>query len=175
MEASLYTHGWLNHWPLVTNFQLLCPPRHLGLRVNLKNAKPLITGLSSQATSSHSLWALSCSVVSDSLRPHGLQPTRPLFMGFPRQEYKVGCHFLLQGIFPIQESLSPALTGRFFTTELPGKPRLFGLQNHPISIERTLYGSHHLDISKGFRNSGPERERKTKYTFLGINHNNHNI
>ena len=89
--------------------------------------------------------------------------------------YKVGCHFLLQGIFPIQESLSPALVGRFFTTELPGKPKLFGLQNHSISIERTLYGSHHLDNSKGFRNSGPEREIKTKYIFLGINHNNHNI
>ena len=28
----------------------------------------------------------------------------PLSMEFPRQEYGVGCHFLLQGIFPIQES-----------------------------------------------------------------------
>ena len=26
----------------------------------------------------------------------------PIFMGFPRQEYGVGCHFLLQGIFPAQ-------------------------------------------------------------------------
>ena len=31
-----------------------------------------------------------------------LQP--PLSMGFPRQEYRVGCHFLLQGIFPTQGS-----------------------------------------------------------------------
>ena len=28
----------------------------------------------------------------------------PLFMGFLRQEYWTGCHFLLQGIFPIQGS-----------------------------------------------------------------------
>ena len=37
----------------------------------------------------------------------------------------VSCHFLLQGIFPIQESnphLLPALAGGFFTTELPGNP-----------------------------------------------------
>ena len=25
-------------------------------------------------------------------------------MGFPKQEYRVGCHFLLQGIFPTQGS-----------------------------------------------------------------------
>ena len=38
----------------------------------------------------------------------------PLSMGFPRQEYW-SCRFLLQGIF-----LSPALAGKFFTTEPPG-------------------------------------------------------
>ena len=32
-----------------------------------------------------------------------------------------GCHFLLQGIFPDQES-NLLLAGRFFTTEPPGKP-----------------------------------------------------
>ena len=45
----------------------------------------------------------------------------PLPMGFSRQEYGVGCHFLLQGTFPTQGlnlgSLpSPALADRFFTT-----------------------------------------------------------
>ena len=38
----------------------------------------------------------------------------------------VGCHALLQGIFPTQRSnlclLSPALTGRFFTTSHLGSP-----------------------------------------------------
>ena len=53
----------------------------------------------------------------------------PLSMGYSRQEYwsgkkkkntGVGCHVLLQGIFPTQGSnlglfLSPALAGRFFS------------------------------------------------------------
>ena len=48
---------------------------------------------------------LSCSVMSDSLRPRGLQLTRVLCpRGFSRQEYGVGCHALLQGIFPTQGS-----------------------------------------------------------------------
>ena len=42
----------------------------------------------------------------------------------------VDCHFLLQGIFPTQGSsnppspMSPAVAGRIFTTEPPGKPSL---------------------------------------------------
>ena len=46
------------------------------------------------------------SVMSDSLRSHGLYVAcqAPLFMGFPRQEYWIGLHFLLQGIFPTQGS-----------------------------------------------------------------------
>ena len=51
----------------------------------------------------------------------------PLSMGFSRQEYWSGLHFLLQGIFPnpgIESTslVSPALAGRFFTTEPPGEP-----------------------------------------------------
>ena len=39
------------------------------------------------------------------LRPHGLQPTRLLYpWDFPVKNTGVGCHFLLQGIFPTQES-----------------------------------------------------------------------
>ena len=45
------------------------------------------------------------SVVSDSLWPHGLQPTRLLHpWNFLGENTGVGCHFLLQGIFPIQGS-----------------------------------------------------------------------
>ena len=41
----------------------------------------------------------------DSLWPHGLQPTRlPCPGDFPGKDTGVGCHFLLQGIFPIQGS-----------------------------------------------------------------------
>ena len=46
-----------------------------------------------------------CSVVSDSLWPHGLQPTRLLCpWNVPGKNTGVGCHFLLQGIFEIQGS-----------------------------------------------------------------------
>ena len=45
----------------------------------------------------------------DSLRPHGLQPTRLLCpQDFPGKNTGVGCHFLLQGIFPTQR-LNPGL------------------------------------------------------------------
>ena len=49
------------------------------------------------------------SVVSDSLQPHGLQPTRLLHpWDFPGKNTGVGCHFLLQEIFPTQ-GLNPSL------------------------------------------------------------------
>ena len=45
------------------------------------------------------------SVVSDSLRGQGLEPTRRLRpWDFPGKSTGVGCHFLLQGIFPTQGS-----------------------------------------------------------------------
>ena len=48
---------------------------------------------------------LSRSVVSDSLQPHGLQPTRlPCPWDSPGKNTAVGCHFLLQGIFLTQGS-----------------------------------------------------------------------
>ena len=45
------------------------------------------------------------SVMSDSLRPHGLQPARFLCpWGYPGKNAEAGCHSLLQGIFLTQES-----------------------------------------------------------------------
>ena len=66
-----------------------------------------------------------CSVMSDCLRPYGLQPTRLLYpWDFLGEDPRIGCHFLLQGIFPTQGSnpVSLALGSGFFTTEPPGKP-----------------------------------------------------
>ena len=66
---------------------------------------------------------LSCSVMSNTLQPHGLQPTR-LFCpwDFLGTNLGVGFHPLLQGIFLNQGlNLYPELAGRFFTIELPGK------------------------------------------------------
>ena len=63
------------------------------------------------------LWLLffRCSVVSDYLWPHGLQTARLLCpWDYPGKNNGVGCHFLLQGIFPTSDQTcvsckSPAL------------------------------------------------------------------
>ena len=53
--------------------------------------------------------SVSHSVVSDSLQPHGLQPARlPCPWDSPGKNTGVGCHALLQGIFPTQ-GLNPGL------------------------------------------------------------------
>ena len=69
-----------------------------------------------------------CSVVSDSLRPCGLQSTSLLCPGdFPGKNAGVGSHPLLPGNLPDPgiEPAYPALAGGFFflITELPGKPK----------------------------------------------------
>ena len=48
----------------------------------------------------------------------------PLSMGFPKQEHWNGLPFPLPGDLPDPgiEFMSPALAGRFFATEPPGKP-----------------------------------------------------
>ena len=68
------------------------------------------------------MFVLRCSVMSNSLPPHGLQPSRLLGpWGFSGRNRGVGCHFSPPGDLPGPEiklvSLeSPALAGRFFTT-----------------------------------------------------------
>ena len=63
----------------------------------------------------------------------------PLFMGFPRlKNTGVGCHFLLQGLFPGMEPVSlasPALARRFFTTEPLGKPPTVLLQSKQLVVD----------------------------------------
>ena len=55
------------------------------------------------------VYVLSRSVGSDSLRPHGLQPSRLLCPWmFPGKNTGVGCHFLLQGVF-LNQGLNPCL------------------------------------------------------------------
>ena len=54
--------------------------------------------------------SVSRSVVSDSLQPYGLSPVRPLCPWNSLGKYTaVGCHALLQGIFPTQGSNSGLL------------------------------------------------------------------
>ena len=57
---------------------------------------------------------VSHSVMSDSLRPHGLQPTRLLCpWDFPGKNTGVGCHFLLQEVFLTQEMMTNILKHPF--------------------------------------------------------------
>ena len=65
------------------------------------------------------------SVVSDSLQPSELQPTRlPFPWDFPGKNTGVGCHFLLQGIFLTQGSNPHLLNGQADSLPLryPGSP-----------------------------------------------------
>ena len=74
----------------------------------------------------------SCSAVSDSLRPHGLYPTRVLCPGgFSRPEYWSGSPFPSPRDLPVPgtEPGSPSLAARFFTfwakREVPGHCKCF--------------------------------------------------
>ena len=77
------------------------------------------------------LCVCACSVVSNSLWPYELQPSRLLCpWDFPGKSPEVGCHSPLQDIFQTLGSnpmalASPMLAGEFFTTESPGKPILW--------------------------------------------------
>ena len=67
--------------------------------------------------------------MSNSLQPHGPWPTRLLCpWDSPGKNTGVGCHFLLQGIFPTQGSnpgsSAGALEADALTSEPPGKPVL---------------------------------------------------
>ena len=86
---------------------------------------------------------LSCSDVSDSLKPFQLQLVRLLCpWDFSGKNTRVDCPFLLQGIFLNQESnpdllystWSPALQADSVPTEPPGKPKIFWLSHKNIHI-----------------------------------------
>ena len=72
-------------------------------RTRFSGPEPTVCLCLSKQWSSSFLCVLCCSLVSNSSRPRGLQPTRLLCpWNFSGKNPGVGCHFLLQGIFPIQ-------------------------------------------------------------------------
>ena len=94
-------------------------------------------------------WKWSRSVMSDSQWPHGLQPTRLLCpWDFPGKNTGVGCHFLLQGIFPTQESNQTLQLGKQIL--YPEPERLMWVQvpllflAYWMSLERALNPSPNL-------------------------------
>ena len=80
----------------------------------------------------------------DSLQPMNLAHQVPLFMGFPRQEYWSGLPFPSSEDLPdpgIKQE-SPALAGRFFTSEPPGKPFLKRKKKKEL-----LQNAHHIKFT----------------------------
>ena len=78
--------------------------------------------------------------MTDSLRPHGLQPTRLLCpWDFSGKNTGGGSHFLFQRIFLTQGPTQVfCIAGRFFTTESPGKFYLLGIQ---LALSNSIYPS----------------------------------
>ena len=97
----------------------------------------------------------SCSVMSDSLLPHGLQPARLLCpWDSPGKNTGVGFHALLQGIFPTQ-GLSPGLPHcRWIIYQLSHK-------GNPRVLEWVAY-------SFSSRSSQPRNQTRISYTARGF-------
>ena len=79
---------------------------------------------------------LSCSVMSDSLRPHGLysSPGSSVHGDSPGKNTSVGCHALLQGIFPTQGSKPGLLHCRRirYCLSHQGSPRILEWVAYPF-------------------------------------------
>ena len=93
---------------------------------------------------------LSRSVVSNSARPHGLQPTRlPCPWDFPSKNTGGGCHFLLQVVFSIQGS-------NLHFLRLPHCREIL----HPRTIREALIGRTHRRVKS---RAGQPRLRTASY------------
>ena len=93
--------------------------------------------------------------MSNSLRPHGLQPARFLCpWNFPDKNTGMGCHFLLQGIFPTQ-GLNPRFLRllHWQTDSLPlshpGSP-IFGRQSQQNLLTMWIVRHRTLDDPEAF-------------------------
>ena len=67
----------------------------------------------------------------------------PLSMGSSRQDIGGGCHFLLRGIFPTQETQVSCTAGRFFTN-LKECESAFRLPHPPLRISGSHCSPGHL-------------------------------
>ena len=78
---------------------------------------------------------LSCSIVSDSWRLHELHPARLLCLwGCSRQQYWSGLSFPSPGNLPSpgMEPRSPTLQADSLPSELPGKPKITGVDSQSL-------------------------------------------
>ena len=92
------------------------------------------------------------SVVSTSLQPHGLQPSRLLCLWCsPSKNNGMGCHFLLQGFFPTQGSNWALLCPLHWQADSlplapPGKPFICVQLHIYVYINAYTYQSIHISI-----------------------------
>ena len=90
VKGKSFSHAWLLVTPWTAAFQ--APPSMGFSRQEYWSGLPFPSPMHESEK-----WKWSCSVMSDSVRPHGLQPTRLLHpWDFPGKSTGVGCHCLLQ-------------------------------------------------------------------------------
>ena len=132
------------------------PPLPLRMWVEISGFPPLVIwtrscwSIFSQLNKLYMV-VVSCSVVSDSLWPHGLQPVSLLCpWSSPGKNTGVSCHFILPGVFLTQGS-NPCLL-HWQTDSLPlshqGSPKLYGLflKSWKHSEANTVLSSYWSDI-----------------------------
>ena len=86
------------------------------------------------------------------LQPHGLQPTRlPCPWDFPGRNTGVGCHFLLQGIFPTQGSILCLLHCRWILYCWATREALYYIHTH-------IYHTHTMKYYSAINPTGMDLE-----------------
>ena len=104
-----------------------------------------------QSNTTHMWCTQSFSHALFSVTPWTVARQAPLSMGFSRREHWSGLPFPSPGDLPspMIKPMSPAVAGRFFTTELPGKPNYMHTDTHTneFSIK-----SHHFSIFRVRKN-----------------------
>ena len=103
--------------------------------------------LQTQIVMTHCFHMCVCSVVSDSLQPYRLNPAKLLcpwdFLG---KNTGVSCHFLLQGIFPPQESNLHLL--HWQTGSLPLRHLGTGIYSNSLTLWSSVLSTTFIPICK---------------------------
>ena len=108
------------------------------------------------------------SVVPNSLRPSGLQPTRLLRpWDVPGKNTRVGCHFLLQGIFPTQGSHPGLLFGRWIPYHWAPREALLAPELALMADVCKGMAVCHADFKIKHEEQQPTNERQKVLTWQG--------